>query len=136
MKKIAVIGSGFAGLTSSIELASMGYDVTVFEKNDQPGGRARKLKVDGFTFDMGPSWYWMPDVFDKFFAKHGKTTGSYYNLKKLDPGFTVFFGKDDCLSVPASFDDLVTKFEDIESGSGQKLRKFISNAEPSKMLPL
>lgn len=61
MKKIAVIGSGFAGLTSAIELASIGYDVTVFEKNDQPGGRARNLKVDGFTFDIGPSWYWMPE---------------------------------------------------------------------------
>ena len=129
MKKIAVIGSGFAGLTSAIELASLGYSVTVFEKNDQPGGRARKLQVDGFTFDMGPSWYWMPDVFDKFFAKHGKTTTSYYNLKKLDPGFTVFYGKDDTFSVPASFDDLVNNFEDIEPGSGQKLRKFISNAE-------
>ena len=112
MKKIAVIGSGFAGLTSAIELASLGYAVTVFEKNEQPGGRARKLQVDGFTFDMGPSWYWMPDVFDKFFAKHGKTTTSYYNLKKLDPGFTVYFGKDDTFSVPASFDELVNNFED------------------------
>ena len=72
MKKIAVIGSGFAGLTSSIELAALGYDVTLYEKNNQAGGRARKLEIDGFTFDMGPSWYWMPDVFEKFFARHGK----------------------------------------------------------------
>jgi len=129
LKKIAVIGSGFAGLTSAIELASMGYDVTVFEKNDQPGGRARTLKVDGFTFDLGPSWYWMPDVFDKFFAKHGKTTGSYYDLKKLDPGFTVVYGKNDRLIVPACFNDLVDKFEEIELGSGKRLRKFISKAE-------
>ena len=129
MKKVAVIGSGFAGLTAAIELATIGYDVTVFEKNNSLGGRARKFKSDGFTFDMGPSWYWMPDVFDKFFAKHGKTTGSYYNLKKLDPGFTIFYGKNDTFSVPASFDELVNKFEDIEFGSGKKLRKFISNAE-------
>ena len=73
-----------------------------------------KLQIDGFTFDMGPSWYWMPDVFEKFFAKHGKTTSSYYNLKKLDPGFTVFYGKDDTFSAPASFDELADKFEYIE----------------------
>ena len=72
IEKIAVIGSGFAGLTSSIELAALGYDVTLYEKNNQPG-RARKLEIDGFTFDMGPSWYWMPDVFEKFFARHEKT---------------------------------------------------------------
>ena len=66
MKNIAVIGSGFAGLTSAIELASLGYQVTVFEKNSMAGGRARKFKTNGFTFDMGPSWYWMPDVFEKF----------------------------------------------------------------------
>ena len=66
MRKVAVIGSGFAGLTSAIELANLGYDVTVFEKNTQIGGRARKFESDGFIFDMGPSWYWMPDVFEKF----------------------------------------------------------------------
>ena len=92
MKKIAVIGSGFAGLTSAIELASIGYQVTLFEKNSSTGGRARKFESNGFTFDMGPSWYWMPDVFDKFFARHGKKVGDYYNLLKLDPGFSVVYG--------------------------------------------
>ena len=86
MKNIAVIGSGFAGLTSAIELASLGYQVTVFEKNSIAGGRARKFQVKGFTFDMGPSWYWMPDVFEKFFNKHGKKIDDYYKLVKLDPG--------------------------------------------------
>ena len=80
MKSVAVIGSGFAGLTSAIELASLGYKVSLFEKNDSPGGRARKKIVDGFTFDMGPSWYWMPDVFEKFFARHGKKPQDYYLL--------------------------------------------------------
>ena len=79
MKKIAVIGSGFAGLTSSIELAALGYDVTLYEKIINRG-RARKLEIDGFTFDMGPSWYWMPDVFEKFFARHGKKP-RFYSLK-------------------------------------------------------
>ena len=125
MKKIAVIGSGFAGLTSAIELAALGYDVTLFEKNNQPGGRARKLEIDGFIFDMGPSWYWMPDVFEKFFARHGKKPEDYYKLLKLDPGFTIVFDKKDKLVVPASFDKLVDTFETIEKGSGSKLRKFI-----------
>ena len=94
MKKIAVIGSGFAGLTSAIELASLGHHVTVFEKNSTVGGRARKFQSNGFTFDMGPSWYWMPDVFDKFFARHGKKVEDYYKLLKLDPGFSVIYGKE------------------------------------------
>ena len=128
MKKIAIIGSGFAGLTSAIELASLGYQVTIFEKNSTPGGRARKFETNGFTFDMGPSWYWMPDVFDKFFARHGKKVGDYYNLLKLDPGFSVVYGKDNSIDVPASFEELVDLFENIEKGSGSRLKKFIKKA--------
>ena len=129
MKKIAVIGSGFAGLTSAIELSSKGYDVTIFEKNPTLGGRARKLEIDGFTFDMGPSWYWMPDVFDRFFARHGKKTSNYFKLNKLDPGFSIVFDKNDELVVPASFDELVNTFESIEKGGGKQLRKFMKKAK-------
>ncbi len=129
MKKIAVIGSGFAGLTSAIELASLGHHVTVFEKNSLVGGRARKFQSNGFTFDMGPSWYWMPDVFDKFFARHGMKVEDYYKLLKLDPGFSVIYGKDNTINVPASFEELVALFEDIEKGSGIKLKKFLKKAE-------
>ena len=128
MKKVAVIGSGFAGLTSAIELASLGYKVTVLEKNSTPGGRARKFEINGFTFDMGPSWYWMPDVFDKFFARHGKKVEDYYNLLKLDPGFSVVYGKDNTIDVPASFEELVALFENIEKGSGSRLKKFLKKA--------
>ena len=128
MKKVAVIGSGFAGLTSAIELASLGYQVTVFEKNSSLGGRARKFEANGFTFDMGPSWYWMPDVFDKFFERHGKKVEEYYNLLKLDPGFSVVYGKDNTINVPASFEELVALFEDIEKGSGSRLKKFLKKA--------
>ena len=128
MKKIAIIGSGFAGLTSAIELASIGYQVTLFEKNSSTGGRARKFESNGFTFDMGPSWYWMPDVFDKFFARHGKKVGDYYNLLKLDPGFSVVYGKDNTINIPASFEELIALFENIEKGSGSKLKKFLKKA--------
>jgi phytoene desaturase len=128
LKKIAVIGSGFSGLTSAIELASFGYHVTIFEKNGSCGGRARKFETNGFTFDMGPSWYWMPDVFDKFFAKHGKKVDDYYNLLKLDPGFSVVYGQNNTIEVPASFKELVALFENIEKGSGSKLKKFLKKA--------
>lgn len=129
MKKIAVIGSGFAGLTSAIELANLGYDVTIFEKNSQVGGRARKFDAEGFIFDMGPSWYWMPDVFEKFFKRHGKKIEDYYKLVKLDPGFSVVYGKNDAIEVPSSFDKLVDIFEGIEPGSGSKLKRFMSKAK-------
>ena len=91
-KKVAVIGSGFAGLSAASCLAKEGYEVTVYEKNSQPGGRARKFEAEGFTFDMGPSWYWMPDVFEKFFNRFGKSASDYYTLERLDPSYRIVFG--------------------------------------------
>ena len=82
-KNISIIGSGFSSLSAACYLAKAGHDVTVYEKNDRLGGRARQFKAEGFTFDMGPSWYWMPDVFEKFFNDFGKTTNDFYKLKKL-----------------------------------------------------
>ena len=90
MEKVIVIGSGFAGLSASCFLAKSGYDVTVIEKNEQPGGRARVFRKDGFVFDMGPSWYWMPDVFERFFGQFNTTPADYYKLKRLDPSYRVF----------------------------------------------
>ena len=94
-KKIIVIGSGFAGLATATCLADRGYDVTILEKNSVPGGRARQFKTAGFTFDMGPSWYWMPEVFDEYFALFEKKTSDYYQLKRLDPSYSIYFGKED-----------------------------------------
>ena len=107
MKKVAVIGSGFAGLTAAIELSSKGYDVTIFEKNSSIGGRARKLEIDGFTFDMGPSWYWMPDVFENFFNRFGKQTSDYYDLVKLDPGFQIIFDNNHTMKVSSDWNDIL-----------------------------
>ena len=84
-KRIAVIGSGFSSLSAAAYLAKKGFSVKVFEKNQTLGGRARQLKKNGFTFDMGPSWYWMPDVFESFYNDFGKTTADFYNLERLDP---------------------------------------------------
>ena len=127
-KKIVIIGSGFSSLSASCYLAKWGYDVSVYEKNATVGGRARQLIKEGFTFDIGPSWYWMPDIFDKFFADFGKKTSDYYKLDKLNPAYKIFFS-DDIITIGDSMDKICSEFERIEAGSSKHLRKFISDAQ-------
>ena len=129
MKKVIVIGAGFSGLAAACCLASEGFGVTVLEKNDTPGGRARQFDAEGFVFDMGPSWYWMPDVFEDFFALFGKKISDYYQLLRLDPSYQVFFGQNDKLEIPAKMAELENLFERTEPGSADKLRKFLKEAE-------
>jgi phytoene desaturase len=126
-KKIIVIGSGFAGLSVATFLAKDGYDVTVLEKHSLPGGRARKMEANGFTFDMGPSWYWMPDVFERYFNQFGKSVADYYQLHRLNPSYRIYF-PNDVLDVPAGYNDLKNEFEKIEPGSGAKLDLFMNEA--------
>lgn len=123
--RVIVIGSGFSGLSAATSLADQGYDVTVLEKNSSPGGRARSFSANGFTYDMGPSWYWMPDVFESYFNKFGKTTSDYYDLKRLDPSYTVVFGEDDFVEIPAQLSQLRELFERLEKGSAARLDKFL-----------
>ena len=127
-KKVNIVGSGIAGLSGAAMLASQGWDVSVLEKNDTLGGRMRAFQAQGFTFDMGPSWYWMEEVFENFFNKFGKTTSDFYELKKLDPGFSMIF-EDEEIKVPASYQELKVLFEDIEAGAGEKLDQFMEEAE-------
>ena len=110
-------------------MAKAGHVVTVFEKNDTIGGRARSYSADGFTFDMGPSWYWMPDIFEHFFEQFGKKPTDYYNLVKLDPGFQLIFSKDEVLQIPANNEELRAQFELIEPGSAEKLDRFLQEAK-------
>jgi len=126
---VVVIGAGFAGLTASICLADQGFKVVVLEKNTTAGGRARKFSEKGFTFDMGPSWYWMPDVFDKFFKRFGHEVSDFYQLQRLDPSYRVFFHKDDILDLPADYSKLKQVFNEIEKGSGDRLDKFLNQAK-------
>ncbi|MGB1170571.1 MAG: phytoene desaturase family protein [Flavobacteriaceae bacterium] len=128
-KKILILGSGFSSLSAASYLSQKGYHVEVFEKNDTLGGRARQLKRDGFTFDMGPSWYWMPDVFEKYFADFGKKPSDYYSLERLDPGYQVYFGVNDSIPIGDSLDKIYTVFENEEKGSGKKLKAFIEDAK-------
>ncbi|MBC6491006.1 phytoene desaturase family protein [Flavihumibacter stibioxidans] len=126
-KKVIIIGSGFAGLSAAAFMARGGWDVTVLEKNDQPGGRARQWKADGFTFDMGPSWYWMPDVFERYFNQFGKSVSDYYKLERLDPSYRVYW-EDGRMDVPAGLAAVRDLFESIESGAGPMLEKFMEEA--------
>lgn len=127
-RKVVVIGSGFAGLSAATFLADGGYDVTVLEKNSSPGGRAREFKAEGFTFDMGPSWYWMPDVFEAYFQNFGKSSSDFYQLHRLDPSYKVFFENNFHLDVPAGIERCAELFESLEPGSGSKLRKFMDES--------
>lgn len=122
-----VIGSGFAGMSVATFLAHAGWDVTVLEKHDQPGGRARQLKADGFTFDMGPSWYWMPDVFEHYFNQFGKKVSDYYELKRLDPSYRIYY-PDEFVDIPADYDAMKALFEKIEPGAGNRLDQFMEEA--------
>lgn len=128
-KTIQIIGSGFSSLAAACYLAKEGNNVTVFEKNNSLGGRARQFSEKGFTFDMGPSWYWMPDVFESFFADFGKKPSDYYSLEKLSPGYRVFFENKEHFDVSDDLNTIISDFEKIEKGSGKQLEKFISNAK-------
>ncbi|MFZ9695534.1 MAG: phytoene desaturase family protein [Chitinophagaceae bacterium] len=129
MKKpsVIVIGAGFAGLSAASFLAKAGCTVTVLEKNAGPGGRARQLRENGFVFDMGPSFYWMPAVFDRYFEQFGKKVADYYALKRLDPSYRVYW-KDGFTDMPADYESLKRAFEEIEPGSGAQLDKFLQEA--------
>ncbi|WP_276391605.1 phytoene desaturase family protein [Eudoraea chungangensis] len=127
-KKVVVIGSGFSSLSAACYLAKDGYNVSIYEKNDTVGGRARQLKKEGFTFDIGPSWYWMPDIFDRFFEDFGKKTSDYYQLDKLNPAYKIFF-EDDIITIGDCLDSIYKEFERIEKGSSVRLEKFIKKAQ-------
>lgn len=127
-KKAIVVGAGFAGLSAATSLAQQGMEVVILEKNAQAGGRARAFKHEGFHFDMGPSWYWMPDVFENYFAKFGKKVSDYYTLDRLDPSYRVYFGLKDYVDVPAGTEACIELFEQIEPGSGEQLRKFMEDS--------
>ncbi len=127
-KKAIVIGSGFAGLSAASFLAKAGWEVDVLEKHDQPGGRCRHFKKEGFSFDMGPSWYWMPDVFDRFFACFGKKVSDYYDLIRLDPSYRIYWEQSQ-MDVPSDYASLKKMFDQLEPGAGEQLDAFMAEAE-------
>ena len=135
-KEIIVIGSGFSSLAAASYLAKAGNRVKILEKNEHIGGRARQWKKEGFTFDMGPTFYWMPDVFERFFNDFGYKVNDFYQLEKLDPGYEIVFGKNDRIAVSEKFDETKAIFESIETGAGEQLDKFIAKAEDNYNLAI
>ncbi|NDE30181.1 MAG: NAD(P)/FAD-dependent oxidoreductase, partial [Flavobacteriia bacterium] len=128
-RKIIIIGSGFSALSAASYLSQKGHDVHIYEKNSSLGGRARQFTKEGFTFDMGPSWYWMPDVFESFYNDFGKTTSDFYKLERLDPGYQVIFGENDFMPIGDSLEKIYHVFEKEENGSRKKLERFMAEAK-------
>jgi phytoene desaturase len=126
-KTALVIGAGFSGISAASHLAQLGWKVTVLEKHSVAGGRARRFEANGYKFDMGPSWYWMPDVFERYFANFGKKRKDYYELERLDPSYRIYFD-DGPVDVPASTDAVAVLFESLEKGAGEQLKAFLNEA--------
>jgi phytoene desaturase len=127
-KAVSIIGSGFSSISAACYLAKQGYEVDVYEKNDQLGGRARQLVRKGFKFDMGPTWYWMPDVFERFFADFDRLPSDYYQLEKLGPAYRVYFDEHDYVDIDDSLQEIRKTFESIEQGSAERLDSFMDRA--------
>jgi len=127
-KKITIIGSGISSLSCASFLAKEGHDVTILEKNDSIGGRARQFTEDGYVFDMGPSWYWMPEVFERFYNQFNHTASDFYELKRLDPSYRVFWKNNNFDDVPANLEEYYAWFEKLEPGSSENLKKFLKEA--------
>ncbi|PZU83534.1 MAG: phytoene desaturase [Chryseobacterium sp.] len=128
-KRIAIIGSGFSGLSAAAYASKMGHEVHIFEKNSSLGGRARSFQTDsGYTFDMGPSWYWMPDIIEKFFNDFGKSTSDFYELIPLNPQFEMVFSHG-TMEIPQDYEEMKNLFEQTEKGAGRKLDDFMKDAK-------
>jgi len=128
-KKIAIIGSGFSGLSAAAYSSKLGHEVHVFEKNNSIGGRARSFQTDnGYTFDMGPSWYWMPDIIEDFFNDFDKKASDFYQLIPLDPQFEMVFS-DGLMVIPQNYEEMKTLFEETEKGAGKRLDDFMKDAK-------
>ena len=127
-KKIIVIGSGLAGMSCAAYLGKAGYRVTVIEKNSTYGGRLQTVSQQGYTFDSGPSWYWMPDIFDSFFEDFDKKTNDYYDLRRINPGYRVYFSEGEYFDLVENLDELKRNFGKIEKGGGRALQRYLDDA--------
>ena len=128
-RNVSIIGSGFASIAAACYLAKAGYQVNIYEKNAQLGGRARQFVNQGFKFDMGPTWYWMPDVFERFFADFDKKPSDYYHLERLGPAYRVYFGKNDFMDISDDLNEIKQAFEEVEPNSAAALTGFLKKAE-------
>ncbi|MFO8061847.1 MAG: phytoene desaturase family protein [bacterium] len=129
IKRAIVIGAGFGGLSAGTILAQRGYEVTVIEKNGSPGGRCRQWETSGYKFDMGPSWYLMPDVFEHYFSVLGESINDYYSIKRLDPNYRLFFDNREPIDIPADIEGIYEIFDSMEENGASKLKQFLNIAK-------
>jgi phytoene desaturase len=127
--KVVIVGAGFSGLSAAVYLAHKGFEVVLIEKHKTPGGRARKLESEGYLFDMGPSWYWMPDIFETWFRQFDKSPSDYYNLVRLDPSYRVFYDINNYMDIPSGINKLSELFESLEPGAANNLKAFMVEAQ-------
>ncbi|MFT4308876.1 MAG: phytoene desaturase family protein [Candidatus Woesearchaeota archaeon] len=127
--KAIIIGAGYGGLSCAALLAKEGYDVHVIDKIEQAGGKGSLLQEEGFSFDMGPSWYLMPDVFEKFFSEFGKKPEDYYTIKRLDPSYRIYFGKDDKIDISPRIEDNAELFDKLEENGRKKFLDYLAQSE-------
>ena len=125
-KKVIIIGAGIGGLATANLLAKAGYEVSIYEKNQQPGGRAGLLEIDGFRFDTGPSWYLMPDVFAHYFSLFDTPANDAFELARLSPAYKVFFENNPPLTITSDLERDAQTFEAIEPGAGDKLKRYVA----------
>ncbi|MBD3408367.1 MAG: phytoene desaturase [Candidatus Lokiarchaeota archaeon] len=126
---VKVIGAGVGGLATAALLAKQGHNVTVLEKNKEPGGRARIWNTDGFTFDMGPSWYLMPDVFEHYFDLFGRTVKDFYELVRLDPSYRFFFPNDEIIDISADLKENMELFDQLEEDGAKKFQRYLKQSQ-------
>ncbi len=127
--KVVIVGGGFGGLSTACFLADEGYEVELVEKNKHVGGRASVLEEDGYRFDMGPSWYLMPDIFERFFTKFDREPEEFYELNRLDPNYRIFFKDGDVMDVPADPEEASELFETYEEGAGEAFQRYLDKSE-------
>ena len=135
-RRVIIIGAGIGGLATANMLAKAGYEVEVYEKNSQSGGRAGSMQSKGFTFDTGPSWYLMPEVFEHYFALFGKAVDKELDLKRLNPAYKVFFENDAPITITSDSEKDAATFETIEPGSGAQLKKYVEKGDDIYRLSL
>jgi phytoene desaturase len=134
VKKVIIIGAGIGGIATAALLAKRGYDVHVYEQQSSPGGRAGSIEIDGFTFDTGPSWYLMPEVFENFFALLGEDISKHLELQRLDPAYKVFYESQSPITIHADTTRDGATFESIEKGAGRKLTEYLKDSEQTYTL--
>lgn len=136
-RRAVVVGGGISGLATAALLARRGWSVDLLEARGAVGGRAGTWEADGFRFDTGPSWYLMPEVFERFFELMGTSVGEQLDLQQLDPGYRVFFeGHDEPLDIAADVRINIERFEEIEPGAGRVLERYLDSARSTYELAL